>query len=241
VSLSCFDIAESDPLWPKVEKIIASSGIFPTTETIFSKEEIKSSEWVVIRPEFINGYPMPDLDYGYKNISFDPKKECSICGVGMKQTAPIHLKEEPKLDGYDFMGINWTYNIFARPEVIETMLNEGISSFEVMPAIQHDTMEQLNTVKQLTFTQELLGQVIDDNLKKELPKCGHTKYLGLSRGMYKFPRGAFDSVSGFVKTSDWFGSGHLALKLILASTDFVDLCVKNKWKGLRLEPIELIS
>jgi len=240
VRLNYFDINESDLLWPKVAKIITSTGILPTTETVFSKEEIKSSEWVVIRPEFIYGYPMPDLDFGYKNISFDPKKECSVCGVGMEQMAPIHLKEEPRLGKNDFMGINWTFNTFARLEIIKTMSNEGISGFEVISAIHHDTMEQLNTIKQLKFTQELPGRVVDDNLTKELPKCGHIKYLGLSRGMYKFPRDSFDGVPDFVKTFEWFGSGHLALRLILASSAFVNLYIKNKWKGLRLEPVELL-
>jgi len=241
VRLRYFDINESDPNWPKVEKIIIFAGILPTTETVFSKDEIKSSEWVVIRPEFICGYPMPDLDFGYKNISFDPKKECSVCGVGMEQVAPIHLKEEPRLGENDFMGINWTFDIFAKLDVIEAMLSEGISGFETISAIHHDTKAPLNSIKQLKFTQELLGKVIDDNMTKELPKCGHIKYVGLSRGMYRFPRGSFDGVSDFVKTSEWFGSGHLALKLILASSAFVDLYFKNKWKGLCLEPIELVS
>ena len=66
------------------------------------------------------------------------------------------------------------------------------------------------------------------------------KYIGLSRGMYKFYRNSLSGMPDFIKTSQWFGSGHSALRVILASSAFVDLYIKNKWKGLRLEPVELV-
>ena len=241
VRLNYFDINESDLLWPKVEKIITSAEILATTETIFTKEEIQSAKWVRVSPDFIHGYPMPDLDGSWMNVSFNEGQDCPKCGMGIKQMAPIHLKSEPRLGKNDFMGINWTFNIFAKPEVIKVMSKNNINGFETMPALHYKTKAPLNTVMQLRFTQELSKGLIDDNLTKEFPECGHIKYLGLSRGMYKFPKDSFDGVPDFVKTSEWFGSGHLALRLTLASSAFVDLYTKNKWKGLRLEPIELIS
>ena len=183
---------------------------------------------------------MPGLDGSWREVSFNSGQECPECGAGEKQLAPIHLKQEPKLGKNDFMGIYWTFNIFAKPKVIETISSEGLGGFEIIPAIHYKTKEQLSTVKQLKFTQEFPGHVVDDNLTKELPKCGHIKYLGLTRGMYKFPRDSFDGVPDFVKTSEWFGSGHLALRLTLASSAFVNLYIKNKWKGLCLAPIELL-
>lgn len=240
VQLSYFDISEDDLLWPEIKKIISSKNIPTTSHTIFTKKEIQSAKWVKVSPDFIQGYPMPDLDGSWMNVSFNEGQDCPKCGIGIKQMAPIHLKAEPKMGKRDFMGIFWTFNIFVKPEVIETISSEGLTGFEIIPAIHYKTKEQLSTVKQLKFTQELSGKIIDDNLTKELPKCGHIKYLGLTRGMYKFSRDSFDRAPDFVKTSEWFGSGHLALRLILASSAFVDLYIKNKWKGLCLEPINLL-
>ena len=240
VQLNYFDTNESDPLWPKVEKIISSTGILATTEIVFTKEEIQSAQWVRIRPEFVHGYPMPDIDGSWRSISFNAGKECSVCGIGRKQVAPIRMKGEPKLGKNDFITVNWTFDLFTRPEVIDTMFREGISGFEEMQVVHYKSLEPLNTVRQLRIIHELSGGIIDDNLTKEFPACGHIKYIGLSRGMYRFSRDAFDSAPDLVKSCQWFGSGHQALQLIFASSDFVDLYFRSKWKGLCLIPIELL-
>lgn len=239
--LSYFDIDEDDPVWPEVKEIILSYNIPTMPNRIFTKKEIQSAEWVRVGPDFIHGYPMPDIDGSWMNISFNEGKDCPKCGMGIEQLAPIHLKREPKMGKRDFMGIHWTFNIFARPEVIEVMSKNKISGFETMPALHYKTKEPLNTVMQLRFTQELSKGLIDDNLKRELPECGHIKYLGPSHGMYKFHRDSLNGMPDFVRTSQWFGSGHLALRLILASSAFVDLYIKNKWRGLRLEPVDIMQ
>lgn len=241
VRLNYFEINESNLLWPKVEKIISSAGILATTETVFTKEEIQSAEWVRVRPGHVWGYPMPDLDGSWSTISFNAGKECSACGIGREQIAPIRLKSEPKMGRNHFMAINWTFDLFSRPEVISTMLREGISGFEEMQVVHHKSMESLKTVKQLRILNELPGGIINDNLTKVSSACNHIKYLGLSRGMYRFSRDAFNGVADFVRSHEWFGSGHQALQLVFASSVFVNLYLENEWKGLCLAPIELID
>ncbi len=198
---------------------------------------------------------MPDLDGSYKEISFNPEKECPKCGIGKEQIAPIHLKREPKLHRNDFMGIFWTYDIFARNEIFDVLSKNNITGFEAYPVIHHKKNVPLTTVKQLKITGELASGIVDDNLTRadveritadntiahENYPCGHIKYLGLGRGMYKFSRRIFKDVPDLVKTSEWFGSGHSAFQLVLASAKFVQLYMQNNWKGLSLYPIQLIS
>jgi len=64
--------------------------------------------------------------------------------------------------------------------------------------------------------------------------------MGLGRGMYKFSCEIFRDASDLVKTHEWFGSGHEAVQLILASARFVRVYFDNNWKGLNLSPIELV-
>lgn len=239
--LNYFDICEDDPRWPRVEQILSSAGVRPTmTTTIFTKKEIISAEWVRILPDFIFGYPMPDLDRGFMNVSFNPETQCSTCGIGREQTAPIRLKGEPKLGKNDFMGVNWTFDLFGRPEVFHIMLEKDIQGVEAMPAIHHDSGTPLKTIKQLRILKEQRSCIADDNLVRDKTPCGHIKYNVLTRGMMKFSRDAFSNMPDLVRTHEWFGSGHGAFQLVLASAKFVQVYMENNWKGLSLAPLELI-
>jgi hypothetical protein len=241
VLLNYFDICEDDPTWPKVKEILLTSkiGLDPTW-TEFTKEEILSAEWVKIASDFIHGFPMPKMDSSWKEISFDCEKVCSECGIGLKQKAPIHLEGEPELEGNDFMAIYWTYNFFARPKIFDVMLENDIQGFEILPAIDHSTNTPLDTIKQMKVTNELSPCIIEDNLQRDNNKCEHIKYWVLSRGMLKFFKTSFSNLPDLIKTNEWFGTGHEAIQLTLASNKFVQLYYENNWKGLFLAPVELI-
>lgn len=242
VLLNTFEISENSPIWKDVSKILASAEIKTiTTRTEFTKEEISGAEWVRVWPGHVWGYPMPDKDESWKHVSFDTQSECSTCGIGRTQIGPIQLKSEPKIGGNHFMAINWTFDLFSQPEVINTMFKEGISGFEEMQVVHYRSMELLKTVKQLRILNELPSGIIDDNLTKVSSACNHIKYLGLSRGMYRFSRDAFNGATDLIRSHEWFGSGHQALQLVFASSVFVNLYLENKWKGFCLAPIELID
>ena len=235
-----FEIDEADLKWAEVKEIVTAFNLPLLTDKRFSEAEIRSSEWVVARSDYIWGYPMPDLDMGYKSVSFDPSSECPVCGTGRNQTASLYLKGEPPWRGRAFMGINWILGICARPDVIDCMREQGLSGFEAVPILKHKSGEPLHTVAQLRFPKVLPHGLIDDNVEMETPSCGHVKYLGAPRGLYRFSADAFSGCPDFAQTAEWFGSGHLAIKRTLASSGFVDLYMNNSWKGLRLEPIKLV-
>ena len=249
-----FDMYEDNPLWPEVERVLLSAGIHTSPDTEFTEEEIMSAEWVLIYPSHFAGYPMPDLDDSWRNISFNAGQQCQICGIGRKQVSSIHLKTEPKLGRNHFMGIFWTYDIFARNEIFDILSQNSITGFEAYPAIHYKKKVPLTTIKQLKVSKELAPGVIADNLTHadvegitadniithENYPCGHIKYLGLGCGMYKFSRNIFKNVPDLVKTHEWFGGGYSATQFILASVKFVKVYMENNWKGLSLSPIELI-
>ena len=257
-SLGChFDISEDDPFWHIVEPILLSEKIgFNPTWTEFTKEEILSAEWVTIDPVYFedDGFPEPHLDGSWRNVSFNAGKECPECGIGIEQTAPIHLKDEPNLKNNDFISIFWTYDIFALNKVFDVLSQNGIAGFEAYPAIHHKKKVPLTTIKQLKITNELAPGVINNNLTRadaegitadniithEDYPCGHIKYLGLGRGMYRFSRDIFRDMPDLVKTHEWFGGGHSAVQLVLASAKFVKLYLDNKWRGLSLTPLEVV-
>jgi hypothetical protein len=251
-----FDMSEDDHLWPEVEKVLLSAGILITKpHTEFTREEIMSSERVLIYPHHRWGYPMPnDYHWQWKERAYTPEQECEYCGIGLRQKAPIHLKCEPKMGRNHFMGVFWLDEIFALNKVFDVLSQNGITGFEAYPAIHYKKKTPLETVKQLKVVNELAPGVIPDNLTradvegitadniithKPYP-CGHVKYIGLGRGMYRFSRNIFRGMPDLVKTHEWFGGMRSAVQFILASAKFVKVYMENNWKGLSLNPIELV-
>lgn len=240
VLLYYFDISEDNSVWPVVNKLIESHAIPDTVSTKFTDNEICSAKWVRIYSDCIQGYPMPYEDGSWRDTSFDCNKWCQECGMGMEQKAPLHLTGELEKEENDFASIFWTYTIFARPEVLHIMSENDIKDFEVLPVINHSTNAPLDTLQQMKVTKKLAPSIIVDDLKQVKNKCEHIKYLGPIRSMLKYQNTAFTDSPDLIRTSEWFGSGHAANQLILASSKFVKLYIENNWKGLVLQPIELV-
>lgn len=237
-----YDISEDDPVWPQVSEIIEKNKILTVPRAEFTQEEILSAEWVRIDPVYFEdeGFPMPHLvHHRWKKASFDYENECPECGVGLRQKNPIRLRGEPNLKDNDFMSIFWVYAIFARPEVLDTMMENNIHGFEIFPAIDHSSNVPLKTVQQMKIINELSPGIIADNLQRETRKCAHIKYYGISHVVMKYQKFAFVNCPDLIRTSEWFGTGGEAFQLVLASAKFVQVYMENDWKGLSLAPIEL--
>lgn len=241
INICTFEVSEDDRSWPEVSKMLEVEQLTPLTRTEFTKNEILSADWVRVWCNNIKGYPMPDLDSTWKEVSFDKGLICPTCGMNRKQIAPIRLKNEPKIGRNNFVSIFWIFELFALPEVIDTMNLAGISGFETLPPIHYKSLKDLVSVKQLKIKHELDESIIDDNLTRTSHSCGHNRYIGLSRGMYKYNKKAFEGMPDLVKSKEWFGDGLQATQLILASSKFVELYYKNKWKGLSFSPIKLLK
>jgi len=242
-SVRFFDISEDDPRWPKVSEIIKKNKIPTLARAEFTKEEILSAEWVWISPVYFEdeSFPEPHLDDSWKKMSFDYENECPDCGVGLRQKAPIRLKGEPNLKNNDFMSVFWAYPIFARPEVLNTLMENKIEGFEISPVINHSSNTALETVKQMRVIDELLPCIIPDNLQREHRRCTHIKYYGISHVMLTYPKANFINLPDLIRSGEWFGTGYAANQLILASAKFIKVYMENGWKGLSLAPIRLIQ
>ena len=60
--VSALDILESDPHWESVSKIIGDDRHY-ITETVFSKEEMRSAKWLNVRSVWRYDYPQPENKY----------------------------------------------------------------------------------------------------------------------------------------------------------------------------------
>ncbi len=138
------------------------------------------------------------------------------------------------------MALNWIFEFFARNEVFEVLKQNKITGFEPLEAIHHRKGTALATIKQLKVVEQAPAGVVDDNLVRDKRPCEHIKYNVPTRGMPKVKSNIFENMPDLVRTHEWFGSGHGAFQLVLASAKFVKLYVDNKWRGLAITPLELI-
>jgi hypothetical protein len=71
--------------------------------------------------------------------------------------------------------------------------------------------------------------------------CGRIKYhVPRPRRIVHYWRSAFEGMPDIVLSAEWFGTGAAAEQHIIVSNKIARLVLRHKWRGLELEPIELV-
>lgn len=235
------DIAESDPRWEEVSKLVREKQAADVYDTIFSAEEIRAAEWSRLIPIFEYGFPQPEKDQGWVKLVYD--NVCPKCGAGFQQKAPFRLKQEPRVGGNHFMALGCTYALFAVPSVFEEMERHTIRGFEKWPAILHPSDEASQIVSQIIISEVAAsGLVANDELGFETcQECNTTKYSYHRRGQMRLRREALPADFDWLLTDEWFGAGHYGgQREILVSNRLGKLILDNGWQGGQLKPVELV-
>lgn len=237
--IGVFDIAESDPAWPEVARLIAEKGIPDTCYTIFTTKEVLSAEWLRVNVTFEQGYPQPETRWKQTTLGLD--LGCVKCRSGVVQKASFRIKKEPNLGKRDFMSLFWTAVFFATPRVFEAFEVAGLGGYEKWPVIINSTGRPAEKVAQLyapVVTEPgLLGT---DRLSTEVCKqCGRVKFNVVMRGRPQYRRSALPEGVDFVRSYEWFGSGGFGFQEIFVSSRVARIVVDHGWKGVVLDPLEL--
>lgn len=230
-----FEVDESDIVWPSLQGWIAKRRAIDVITTKFSKQELADAVWLELTPDWHHGYPQPnELDFGYREATYDLTHYCERCGIGMKQKAPFQMKVEPKWGRRSILQLNWVFDeYFVTPEVWENVFSpHGI---ECRPVVNTKGRE-LKTVVQLVAHEEV--GIVTDGLAKEdaaCSSCGRTKYLPVARG--PFPGLTSEPSTTMVKTKDYFGSGASAYQGVLISRAVGRTLMANNVRGASLRPV----
>jgi hypothetical protein len=71
--------------------------------------------------------------------------------------------------------------------------------------------------------------------------CGGIKYhVPYKSRLVHYSHDAFVRVPDIVLSAEWYGSGGAASQQVIVSNKVARLVLTQKWKGLELEPIELV-
>ena len=239
------EIYESDCHWKSISKILTQDKVFRTFETEFSKEELKNAEWLYMRSQWRFGYPQPEDDFGYKNITYTRNNCCDACGCGLIQKKPFLIKKTPNWGRRCIGELDWVSDAMFVNEraksVFEMEKISGISFWEVM---NKTGSEPLWGIYQLKIETELENGLISEGRRVRervrCEDCGTIKNLTNGAGVFKFQKQIFDNKPDIVLSGDWFGADKYATKIILVKQRVYQMLVEHKLdKSLVFEPINL--
>ncbi len=209
---------------------------------VYEDEEVSSAERLYLWSRWYWDYPKPDMDGGYKRITYDESKMCPRCGVMQVQKSPFRVKGEPTWGSRQVLRLHWVYDeLFVKPEVFEKLSKAGITGIESAPLIHHEKNAELKTIRQLKMAHVLdKGLVIKPSQAVlKCAKCGETKYSISKRGMTAFDGKIFTDAPDFARSFEYFGDGAAADRLICVSHKVYEIFQKEKWKDVVFEPLEL--
>lgn len=210
-------------------KLIDSWGLRKAVGTIYDKKDFAKSSLFVYVGVWENGYPMPDNNNGYKELTYDLSNYCTVCGVGKLQKAPFRIRKEPKWGSKMMFELNWVYDeIFVRKELYESVFKK--MGLEFYPVLLHKKETVIGNTVQLKIPMINTALFLNKQPFEICSACSRKKYSPQIKGF--FP--------GFVKpvpelpifkSPEYFGSGAEAHNKI-----FITKALRQQLTALKINP-----
>ena len=240
------DMSESHPAWAEVERMLNQLGRTTIKTTLFTKEELSSAQRLTVRSCWHNDYPQPVADNEYRIVTYNCEKYCPVCGSGLIQQHPFRLKKATNWGRRNFFMLNWVFDELFIDDTAKNLLqNSGLSGFSFMEVYNKKETAVIEGTYQM-----IIPTILPEGLVPILPAiddiypcehCGTDKYHPCGRGMKIFKKEIFDNAPDIVKTSEVFGWGCGAVRLIIISQKMYQFLIKNHLdRSLCFEPVELV-
>jgi hypothetical protein len=226
------DIAESDPSWAGVQAWISKRSHVDSVSPSFSEAEVEAARWLQLLSDWHHGYPQPEDDFGYRDLTYDLSAYCSMCGIGAVQKAPFRMRREPRWGRRGILQLNWVFDeYFVTPDVWATVFQpHGIAS---RPVLKRGGVE-LSTVVQLDIAEHVSIRTV--GLETDVcSACGRVKYLPIKRG--PLPELVEEPSGHVAKTREHFGSGASAHHAIVLSQALGAAIRAAKVRGASAHPV----
>ena len=212
---------DDDLLFNTIRPIIGKYNLHIYDSVYFSNSEILSSDYCVLTwLGSACGYPKPDSNFGYINLTYDISHYCPNCGNGLVQKAPFRIG---KIPNKKLSGIGWVYDeIFVQKDAYDEFFKPfGISFWNTIRAKQ-GVLDNLVQLK-IPVTEELLDMT--DTEYTICKRCGKKKY---SPKIKDFLVKHKNPVAPLFKGAENYGSGHSSHRFIYINAEVRDILLKNK-------------
>lgn len=92
-TIGCHTVIISDvDIYHKLKPTFDRWNVIATKGVLYTKKEVLSAPFCVLRGWPIDGYPMPDDNGEYLNLSYALANYCNTCGFGKTQKDSIRIK-----------------------------------------------------------------------------------------------------------------------------------------------------
>lgn len=209
-----------------IEKWRGSGGIrYPE----FTKEELKQSILSAKGGGHEHGYPMPDDNGGYKELTYNLSDYCSHCGIGLKQKNAFRLKSVPASGKKQIFSLIWIDDeLFVEKSIYDEVFKPlNIKCREVLKYKKDIPFE--DTV-QLVLEETTEKLNLKDNPIEACNYCERVKYQATPQGFYPVYR---NIIAPIFKSSDYFGSGGAAGKRIFITKELREKLIDLKIEKMR--------
>ncbi|MDH7447549.1 hypothetical protein [Aquimarina sp. 2201CG14-23] len=190
----------------------------------FTKKEIKDSLLSAKNGSHNHGYPMPDDDLGYLNLTYDLTNYCESCGIGLKQKDSFRIKNTPKEGKKRMFQLIWVNDeIFVDTSLFNEVFKPlGIKSKKVLKYKKEIAFEN---VVQLVIPETEENLNLKDNPKEDCCECNNWKYQPMPQGFYP---NYLNTIAPIFKSKEYFGSGASAFKRIFIVKELRDKLIELK-------------
>lgn len=233
--IDAFDLDESDQRWNLIQPWLSRRQPVVTTKTLFTKAELGNASYLNMVASWHHGFPMPDLDDGYLECTYDTANMCRECGIGAFQKSPFRMRGEPKWGSRDILQLNWVFDaFFVTPNAYDDVfLPFGIRCSNVL---DYKSGHPLQSVVQIVIDDKADGRLaMDDSCKHVCAKCGQSKFRPQDSGF--FPRLSGGRSSCIFKTQEYFGSGRSAWNATIVSAKLYKAIAQSALKGVSFYPL----
>lgn len=240
------EIFEDDKEWSNLNSLMENNNISSLKSCIYSKREKEDAEWLAIRSKYRWGYPQPDDESDYKNVTYDSANYCSSCGCGLIQKESFKVKNEPNWGKRNFLMLNWVETeIFTNNSVVKQLSKYQLKGLAFTDVLNYKTNIKIENLNQIKIENTLNEGILDikDTISKKLicSKCNSIKYIMTGKGI-AYRQSAFNTRYDMVKSYENFGDGLMCGKLIFISQRLYKILCQNGWdKELSIQPLQLIS
>lgn len=171
----------------------------------FSKKEILAANNYLLGVKWPNGYPMPDNDFGYLNLTYNLDNYCDICGIGLVQKAPFRIRSEPKWENKKLFTLEWVYDeVFVKTDYYQEIFQP--KGYGYWPVLKYKTESIIKDTVQLKIPFAKSNLKLDNFERETCPMCNRIRYELL--GDKGFATGFMHNEdSDISKSLEYFGSG----------------------------------
>jgi hypothetical protein len=213
----------------KLLKMIDEWKLSKSVGTSFDANDLRKSNIFLFEGSWPNGYPQPEDNFGYMDVTYDTSKYCRTCGIGAYQNASFQIKQEPKWGKRKMFELNWVLDeIFVRKDLyVELFEKLGI---EHRPVLQYKTKKIFNDTIQLIIPYSEVPLNLKNYEFEICAECNAKKYTPKIKGFFA----GFDGKTPdfqILKSKEYFGSGGQAFQRI-----FITKEVLNNLKNLGVKP-----